>query len=94
MNVTVKGIRRSRKDSVLAEAVIELGDGQHSITIDDLRILRNKQGSLWVAMPTYAIPIIGGRGYEYRPTIGLSRCLHREVEDAALAAFEHWEHKG
>jgi DNA-binding cell septation regulator SpoVG len=93
MNVTVKGIRPSRKESVLAEAVIELGDGQHSITVDDLRILRNKQGSLWVAMPSYAVPLIGGHGYQYRPTIALSRDLHREVEDAALAAFEHWERK-
>jgi len=76
MNLTVKAIRPSRKDSVLAEAVIELEDDRHTITIDDLRILRNKQGGFWVAMPAYAVPLIGGRGYEYRPTIVLSRNLH------------------
>ncbi len=91
MNVTVKSIRPSRKDSVLAEAVIELADGEHSVNVDDLRILRNKQGGLWVAMPSYALPLTGGRGYEYRPTVALSRSLQRQVDDAVLSAFEKWE---
>jgi hypothetical protein len=91
MKVIVKSFRPSRKDSVLAEAVIELADGEHNATVDGLRILRNKQGAFWVAMPSYAVPLAGGHGYEYRPTVSLSRKLQRQVEDAVLAAFEEWQ---
>ena len=91
MKITVKSFRPSRKDSVLAEAIVELADGEHNATVDGLRILRNKQGALWVAMPSYAVPLPGGHGYEYRPTVALSRNLQREVEDAVLRTFEEWQ---
>ena len=90
MKIRVDTIRPSRKESALAEAVIEISDGSDNITVDDLRILRNKQGALWIAMPSHALPITGGRGYEYRPTVTLSRNLQGQIEDAVLAAFEQW----
>jgi hypothetical protein len=90
MNITVKQVRQSRKENVLAEAVIEIADGAESISIDNTRILRNKQGSLWLAMPSYSIPLPGGKGFEYLPVVTLSRELRRQVEDAALAAYEEW----
>lgn len=91
MDVTIKTIRHSRKDSVLAEAVIELAAGEHSVIIDGLRVLRNKQGAVWVAMPSYAVPLADGHGYEYRPTVVLSTNLRRQVEDAVLSTFEEWQ---
>lgn len=90
MQVTVRGITQSHKESVLASAAIELSDGNGAtVLIEDLRVLRNKQGSLWVAMPSYSVPL-GGKGYEYRPTVILSRALQREVEDRVLSAYEEW----
>ena len=90
MQVTVRSVTQSPKESVLASAAVELSDGNGvSIQVEDLRVLRNKQGSLWVAMPSYSIPL-GGKGYEYRPTVILSRVLQREVEDKVLSAYEVW----
>ena len=88
MHVNVKQVRQSRKENVVAEAVLEVAGDAESITVDNCRILRNKQGNLWLAMPSYSIP--SGKGYEYLPVVTLSRELRRRAEDAALAAYERW----
>jgi DNA-binding cell septation regulator SpoVG len=93
MKVTVLSICRSTKPAVLASVQIELavdstGD---SIIIDDARVLRNRHGQLWLAMPSYSVPANGGRGYDYLPAIILGTALKRAVEDAVLPAFEKWE---
>jgi hypothetical protein len=62
-----------------------------SIVIDDARVLRNKQGQLWLAMPSYSVPVNGGRSYDYLPAVILSTKLKRDVEDTVLPAFEAWE---
>src|SRR6516164_3504124 len=85
MKIRVNTIRHSRKDSALAEAVIEISDGSDDlITVHDLHILRDKQGALWVAMPSYRVPLTGRHGYEYRDTVALSHSLRRQVKDAVL----------
>lgn len=106
MQVKVLAFSRSVKTGVLASVRIELtlakpegtdrlpslaeltGD---SITIDDARVLRNKHGQLWLAMPSYSVPASNGRSYDYLPAVILSTKLKREVEDAVLPAFEAWE---
>ena len=93
MKVTVLSISRSNKPAVLASVRIELvveGTGD-SIIIDDARVLRNRHGELWLAMPSYSVPANGGRGYDYLPAITLSTTVKRAVEDAVLPAFEEWE---
>jgi DNA-binding cell septation regulator SpoVG len=93
MQVKVLAFSRSPKPSVLASVRIELaveGSGD-SIVIDDARVLRNKHGQLWLAMPSYSVPANGGRGYDYLPAVILSTALKRAVEDAVLPAFEAWE---
>lgn len=91
MELRVKGLQPGRKSSILAHATIELTDGDgDSITIDDLRLLRNRQGQLWVAMPSYSVqePSAAGRSFTYIPTVVLSRELQRRIEDSVLEAFE------
>jgi hypothetical protein len=93
MTVKVLSFSPSSKPAVLASVRIELsveGTGD-SITIDDARVLRNKHGQLWLAMPSYSVPAYGGRGYDYLPAVILSTALKRAVEDAVLPAFEAWE---
>lgn len=93
MVVKVISISRSSKPAVLASVRIELaieGPGD-SIIIDDARILRNRHGQLWLAMPSYSVPVNGGRGYDYLPAVILGTALKRAVEDAVLPAFEQWE---
>jgi DNA-binding cell septation regulator SpoVG len=93
MVVKVLSFSRSNKPAVLASVRIELavdstGD---SIIIDDARVLRNRHGQLWLAMPSYSVPANGGRGYDYLPAVTLSTTVKRAVEDAVLPAFEEWE---
>jgi hypothetical protein len=92
MKVKVLAFSRSSKPAVLAAVRVELAtDTVDSIIIDDARILRNKHGQLWLAMPSYSVPVTGGRSYDYLPAIVLSTALKRLVEDAVLPPFEAWE---
>ncbi len=93
MQVKVLAFSRSPKPAVLASVRVELaveGTGD-SIIIDDARVLRNKHGQLWLAMPSYSVPSSNGRSYDYLPAVILSTALKRAVEDAVLPAFEAWE---
>jgi DNA-binding cell septation regulator SpoVG len=91
MQIKVLSLSRSPKSCVLATAGIELTVEGESITIDDARVLRNKHGQLWLAMPSYSVPSGNGRSYDYLPAVILSTGLKRAVEDAVLPAFEAWE---
>ena len=92
MQVNVLGFSRSLKPAVLASVRVELAaDTGDSVIIDDARVLRNKHGQLWLAMPSYSVPANGGRSYDYLPAVILSTQLKRQVEDAVLPAFEAWE---
>jgi hypothetical protein len=106
MQINVREIRPSRKDNVLAEVAVEISTGiddiataddvVDTIAIDDIRVLQNRHGEFWVAMPSFSVPLssAGVRRYEYRPTVTLSRSLQRELEDAVLTAFEQWKQNG
>jgi hypothetical protein len=91
MQIKLLSFSRSPKPSVLATARIELAVEGDSITIDDARVLRNKHGQLWLAMPSYSVPMNGGRGYDYLPAVILGTALKRAIEDAVLPAFGAWE---
>jgi hypothetical protein len=91
MQIKLLSLSRCPKPSVLATARIELTVEGDSIIIDDARVLRNKYGQLWLAMPSYSAPMNGGRGYDYLPAVIFSAALKRAVEDAVLPAFEAWE---
>lgn len=91
MNVTVLAIRSSIKPHRLADASVELVDSEgDSVVISDLRILQNKQGQTWVAMPSRSVSS-GGRSFQYMPQIEPNRQLLRKIEDAVLNAFDDWK---
>ena len=91
MNVKVKLIQRTLKPHRLADASVELsGSGGDSLVISDIRILQNKQGQAWVAMPTRSVSE-GGRSYKYLPIVESSRQLQRKIEESVLAEFEKWQ---
>lgn len=95
MQTRILSLSRSSKPAVLASVRIELaieGTGD-SVIIDDARVLRNKHGQLWLAMPSHSVPSSNGRSYDYLPAVILSTKLKRDVEDAVLPAFEQWEHE-
>jgi len=91
MKVKVTTIQTSAKPHRLAEASIELTDSDgDSLVISDIRVLENRQGQNWVAMPSRSVSE-GGRSYQYIPQIESNRRLRRKIEDAVLAAFEEWK---
>lgn len=86
MKVASVNLTASHRQHVLSGASVELNDGSGVyITIHDVRILENKQGQKWVALPSYSVT--KGRDYQYLPTIEMSASLAREISDAVLEAF-------
>jgi DNA-binding cell septation regulator SpoVG len=91
MNVKVKSIQPSTKPHRLADASVELSDGSgDSLVISDIRILRNKQGQTWIAMPSRSVSD-SGRSFQYIAQIEANRQLNRKIEDSVLAAYEQWK---
>jgi len=92
MQIKILSFSHSSKSNVLASVRIELAleSSPDTIIIDDARVLRNKHGQLWLAMPSYSVPSNNGR-YDYMPAVVLSTNLKRDVENAVLPAFEAWE---
>ncbi len=91
MNVKVKSIEASTKPRRLADAIVELADADgDSLIISDIRILQNRQGQIWVAMPSRSVTD-GGRSFQYVPQVELNRRLQRQIEDSVLAAFQEWK---
>ena len=91
MNIKVLLIQPSHKAHRLADASVELADATgDSLIISDLRILQNRQGQVWVAMPSRSINE-GGRSFQYIPQVEPNRQLQRKMEDAVLTAFEQWK---
>jgi len=82
-------LKPSHRPNILASVTIELDTDLGTITIQDARILRNKSGVAWFAMPTFSVTT--GREYQYFASVELSPALHRQVSDAALAGFVDWE---
>ncbi len=90
MKVTVNLIQAATKPHRLAGAIVELADADgDSLVISDIRILENRQGQSWVAMPTRSVS--AGRSYQYIPQVELNRPLKRKIEDAVISAFEDWK---
>jgi DNA-binding cell septation regulator SpoVG len=91
MKVTVKSIHVPTKLHRLADASVELADCDgDSLVISDMRILQNRQGQTWVAMPSRSMSD-GGRSFQYIHQVEPSRPLQRKIEDAVLAAFDEWK---
>jgi hypothetical protein len=86
--VRVIEFRRSEKQFVLADVHLEIQLAGHRIELDSARVLRNRQGDPWLAMPSYHVTV--GKGYEYRPAVILSRELKQLVDNVVLGAFEEW----
>jgi len=89
LKIEVKLIGPSHRQNVLAAATVELSDSDGcTVTVADVRVLENKLGQRWVALPSFAVSK-GGRDFQYLPTVELSQALMREVSERVLLAFEN-----
>jgi len=94
MNVIIISIEPATKPHRLADAAVALTDSEgDSVAISDIRILQNRQGQTWVAMPSRSIST-GGRSFSYLPQVELNKPLQKKVEEAVLTAYEHWDESG
>jgi DNA-binding cell septation regulator SpoVG len=93
LKVEVKTIGSSHRANVLAQAAVTLSDSDSFVTVSDVRVLENRQGQQWVALPSYAVST-GGKNYSYLPTIELSAPLTRELTNRVLEAYERWNAGG
>lgn len=82
-------VQISRKPSALADISLEIHSDLGVITLNDCRILRNRQNEAWFSLPTYSVS--EGKSYTYAPAVVLSPSLKQQVTVAALTAFENWE---
>jgi len=90
MKIKLKAIEPATKPHRLADAVIQLSDSEgESITISDVRILQNRQGQAWMAMPSRSVST-GGRSFSYLPQVEVNKALLRRIEEAVLNAYEQW----
>jgi len=90
VKVRVLQFSKSSKPALLAVAKVELHfGGDSTVVVDDVRVLRNRNSQIWIAMPAHSIPS-SGRAFEYAPSVVLSRSLFREVEDLVISGFEKW----
>jgi DNA-binding cell septation regulator SpoVG len=57
---------------------------EHTFTLDDVTVLRNDAGDLWVAMPKQKV------GGTYVPIISLSAKLKLAIDTVVLPRAEQW----
>jgi DNA-binding cell septation regulator SpoVG len=75
----------TRPRSVLALARVTLVFDNHQITLDDLRVIQNRQGELWIAMPSMK----DAHG-SYQPILEFSPDLKRAITEKILPAYRQW----
>jgi DNA-binding cell septation regulator SpoVG len=93
LKIEVQSVSGSHRSNVLAQAVVTLSDSDSFITINDIRVLQNRQGQQWVALPSFAVSK-GGKDFSYLPTIELTASLTRELTTRVLEAYEQWNAGG
>ena len=75
----------TRPRSVLALAKITIAFDNHQIALDDLRVVQNRQGELWIAMPS-----MKDANGSYQPIVELSPELKRLITERILPAYRQW----
>lgn len=85
INVTLHAPRKSNLE-FNASVTLQFENGS-LITIHDLRVIKNKMGQLWVALPNYSVTS-GGKSWEYFPTVELDAATLRTISDAVLLKVE------
>ena len=75
----------TRPRSVLALAKITLVFDNHQITLDDLRIVQNRQDELWIAMPS-----MKDASGSYQPIVEFSPELKRLITEKILPSYKQW----
>jgi DNA-binding cell septation regulator SpoVG len=79
--------------SQLASATVRLTTDLGPVTIHDIRVLRNKSGVAWVALPSFSVQQSTARQYEYRPTVELSPELFEQISTEVIRSYRTSENE-
>jgi DNA-binding cell septation regulator SpoVG len=87
LTVAVQDVRRGTQKHITAscEVTLTTEDGE-TITIVDVRVMRNRSGDLWICFPS--TPVHDFEGIKYVPDMHFSKDLKRRITDIVLAEFE------
>jgi hypothetical protein len=80
------------RSSQIASARVRLETNLGLIVIDDCRLLRNKSGVVWFALPSFSLPT-NGRAFEYHQTLEVPPDLLQEVSTEALRVYGMWRNE-
>ena len=88
LKINVVSIGRGTRGHVLASCKVELmsEDEKDVVRVLDARVLRNREGRLWVGYPTQAFPGLEGK-FKYVPTIDFSEGLARRISESVLHEY-------
>ena len=75
----------SRKTTALADLAVEIHTDLGIVTIEDCRILRNRNGAFWFSPPNYPLD-----ARKFVPTVRLSGELEIIVPNLAIIEFRKW----
>jgi len=76
----------SKKNTLASVAVRLTFDEGRQITINDFRVLTNKQGEPWVAVPSFAVQ--NGKSFEYHRTVNFDKTSLREITETVLEKYQ------
>lgn len=89
LKVNVISVGHGTRGHVLASCKVELTseDEKDVVRVLDVRILRNRDGRLWVGYPNQAFPGPEGK-LKYVPTIEFSESLARRISNSVLHEYD------
>jgi len=87
-SITVE-VYPAARSSQIASARVRLETNVGLIVIDDCRLLRNKSGIVWFALPSFSLPT-NGRAFEYHQKLEVPPDLLQRISAEALRAYGTW----
>jgi len=84
MEVTKVSISQPTKGAALASARVEFKLEGEAITLDDVRIIKSRVGTIWIGLPTRNI------NGQYVQVVFVSPRIKRMLDEAILKEFALW----
>jgi hypothetical protein len=90
--IEISNIGKGTRSHILASCKVKLTseDGVEFVSIFDARVMRNRNGQLWVAWPSLYVREVD-QSERYVPILAFSGKLERRIADAVLASYEGYQ---
>lgn len=90
--IEISNMDKGTRNHILASCKVKLTseDGAEFVSIFDARVMRNRNGQLWVAWPSQFIRQLD-QSERYVPILAFSDKLERRIADAVLTGYESYQ---